>query len=171
MVQSYLRHGPTQVLHQPASECYSDYRAGIWSDLQRFVEFCIRWQACIRPRLGRRPCLGHEERTHGSSSFLSVLREFALTIIQLAMWHETGHRAEVTCIQRSPQQNMFAVGYADGSVRLWDSSLGSVRAAFNGHRKAVTALAFDTQGVRLASGSQDTDLIVWDLVADVGLYR
>ena len=66
---------------------------------------------------------------------------------------------------------MFAVGYADGSVRLWDSSLGSVRAAFNGHRKAVTALAFDTQGVRLASGSQDTDLIVWDLVADVGLYR
>lgn len=66
---------------------------------------------------------------------------------------------------------MFAVGYADGSVRLWDSTLGSVRATFNGHRKAVTALAFDTQGVRLASGSQDTDLIVWDLVAEVGLYR
>lgn len=87
------------------------------------------------------------------------------------MWHETGHRAEVTCIQPSPQQNIFAVGYADGSVRLWDSILGSVRATFNGHRKAVTALAFDRQGVRLVSGSQDTDLIVWDAVADVGLYR
>lgn len=87
------------------------------------------------------------------------------------MWHETGHRAEVTYVQRSPQQNVFAVGYADGSVRLWDSILGTVCATFNGHRKAVTALAFDKQGVRLASGSQDTDLIVWDLVAEVGLYR
>ncbi|KAF9247204.1 WD-repeat-containing protein [Melanogaster broomeanus] len=89
----------------------------------------------------------------------------------LAMWHETGHRAEVTCIQRSHQGNIFAVGYADGSVRLWDSATGSVHATFNGHKKAVTALAFDSQDTKLASGSQDTDLIIWDIVAEAGLYR
>ncbi|KAI6119434.1 WD40-repeat-containing domain protein [Pisolithus croceorrhizus] len=90
---------------------------------------------------------------------------------QLAMWHETGHRAEVTCIERSPQGNVFGIGYADGSIRLWDSGSSSVIATFNGHKKAVTALAFDNEGVRLASGSQDTDLIIWDIVAEAGLYR
>jgi U3 small nucleolar RNA-associated protein 12 len=90
---------------------------------------------------------------------------------QLAMWHETGHRAEVTCICRSPQENIFAVGYADGSVRLWNGASVSVVATFNGHQKSVTALAFDARGTRLASGSQDTNIIVWDVVAEAGLYR
>ncbi|KAG8711931.1 hypothetical protein FRC11_001431 [Ceratobasidium sp. 423] len=89
----------------------------------------------------------------------------------LAMWHETGHRAEVTCIRRSPVEETFAVGYADGSIRLWDSTNGNVTVVFNGHRKAVTALAFDGSGTRLASGSQDTELIIWDVVAETGLYR
>lgn len=87
------------------------------------------------------------------------------------MWHDTGHRAEVTCILRSPQKDHFAVGYADGSIRLWSASVGSVITTFNGHKKAVSALAFDQEGTRLASGSQDTDLIVWDIVAEAGLYR
>ncbi|PCH41262.1 WD-repeat-containing protein [Wolfiporia cocos MD-104 SS10] len=89
----------------------------------------------------------------------------------LAMWHETGHRAEVTCILRSPQKDTFAVGYADGSIRLWSASASSVIATFNGHKKAITALAFDDAGVRLASGSQDTDLILWDVVGEAGLFR
>lgn len=41
----------------------------------------------------------------------------------------------------------------------------------NGHKKAITSLAFDEQGTRLASGSQDTDLIVWDVIGETGLYR
>jgi U3 small nucleolar RNA-associated protein 12 len=90
---------------------------------------------------------------------------------KLAMWHETGHREEVTCILRSPQKDHFAVGYADGSIRLWSASAGSVLTTFNGHKKAITALAFDARGTRLASGSQDTDLIVWDVVGEAGLFR
>ena len=43
--------------------------------------------------------------------------------------------------------------------------------SFNGHRSGITTLAFDKSGVRLASGSQDTDIIVWDLVAEVGLFK
>jgi len=87
------------------------------------------------------------------------------------MWHETEHREEVTCIVQSPQSESFAVGYADGSIRLWNSSTGSVSTTFNGHKKAITALAFDASGTRLASGSQDTDIILWDIVAEAGLYR
>lgn len=87
------------------------------------------------------------------------------------MWHETGHREEVTCICQCHRSQFFAVGYADGSIRLWNASTGSVVTTFNGHKKAVTALAFDDAGVRLASGAQDTDLILWDIVGEAGLYR
>ena len=87
------------------------------------------------------------------------------------MWHETGHKEDVTCIVQSPQPDCFAVGYADGSIRLWSPSSASVTTTFNGHKKAITALAFDESGTQLASGSQDTDLILWDIVGEAGLYR
>lgn len=87
------------------------------------------------------------------------------------MWHETGHRSEVTCMAQSPHKNAFAVGYADGSIRLWNAETSTVIVAFNGHKNAVTALAFDDTGSRLASGSRDTEVIVWDVLAETGLFR
>lgn len=87
------------------------------------------------------------------------------------MWHETGHRSEVTCMVQSVHKDTFAVGYADGSVRLWDAGTSTVVVAFNGHTKAVTALAFDDSGSRLATGSQDNELIVWDVLSETGLFR
>jgi U3 small nucleolar RNA-associated protein 12 len=90
---------------------------------------------------------------------------------QIAMWHESGLKAEVTSIARSSQKDIFAVGYADGSIRLWNASNQSVVATFNGHKNAVTALTFDGTGARLASGSQDTNLILWDVVGESGLFR
>lgn len=87
------------------------------------------------------------------------------------MWHETSHRAEVTCMMQSPRKDIFAVGYADGSIRLWGTGTSAVLVAFNGHKNAVTALAFDDTGSRLASGSQDTELIIWDVLAETGLFR
>lgn len=89
------------------------------------------------------------------------------------MWHQTGLRLAVTAIARAPypQATRFAVGYADGSIRLWDSQTSSVLLTFHGHQRAITTLAFDGMGMMLASGSQDTSVIVWDTVAESGLYR
>jgi len=88
----------------------------------------------------------------------------------IAMWHETGFRSAVTCIANCPdKRDLFAVGYQDGSVRLWQQ--GTVLVTFNGHRKAVTALCFDQEGNRLASAGQDTDIILWDVVAENGMFR
>ncbi|KAK7049601.1 beta transducin [Paramarasmius palmivorus] len=138
MVQSYLRHGPTQA----------------------FGVVCSASSNSVYD---------------GKSAYVPALEDVLVWDVKkgvmLSMWHETGHRAEVTCILRSPKENIFAVGYADGSIRLWDASSGSVVTTFNGHKKSVTALAFNEQGTQLASGSQDTDLIVWDVVGEAGLYR
>lgn len=88
------------------------------------------------------------------------------------MWHETGHRAQVTCIARSHGNlDTYAVGYQDGSIRLWSAKSKSVIVTLNGHKKAVTALEFDRDGTRLASGSQDTDIILWDTIAETGMFR
>jgi len=54
---------------------------------------------------------------------------------------------------------------------LWDSRLATVVITFNGHRSAITAIAFDKQGVRLASGAKDTDIVIWDLIGEVGLFK
>ena len=44
-------------------------------------------------------------------------------------------------------------------------------ATFSGHRKEVSALRFSRSGALLASGSKDTDIVVWDVAAEAGLYR
>lgn len=56
-------------------------------------------------------------------------------------------------------------------MRVWDSRLATVVITFNGHRSAITTIAFDEQGVRLASGAKDTDIVIWDLIGEVGLFK
>jgi U3 small nucleolar RNA-associated protein 12 len=78
----------------------------------------------------------------------------------------------VTAIAQSKtDKDIFAVGYGDGSIRIWDSKISTVIVNFNGHKSAITQLAFDNSGVRLASGSKDTNVIIWDLVAEVGQFK
>jgi U3 small nucleolar RNA-associated protein 12 len=90
----------------------------------------------------------------------------------LSRWRDASCTEEVTVICRSESdQDVFAVGYADGSIRIWDARTSTAIISFNGHKSAVTTLTFDQSGVRLASGSKDTDIIIWDLVSETGLFK
>ncbi|KAJ3031686.1 UNVERIFIED_CONTAM: hypothetical protein HDU68_001203 [Siphonaria sp. JEL0065] len=88
-----------------------------------------------------------------------------------ATWEDIDNSSEVTCIERNPAGDKFAVGYADGSIRLWDFETSNTTTTFTGHKTAVTAFAFSHDGSRLASGSKDTDLVIWDTISETGLYR
>ena len=46
-----------------------------------------------------------------------------------------------------------------------------MQVTLTGHRRAVTALRYSRNGSQLASGSQDTDVILWDVIAESGLFR
>ena len=117
--------------------------------------------------------LGKDGRTAYLPGLEDVLAwDMKLVALQQS-WHEVGFRMAVTAIACAPYPNdhRFAVGYSDGSIRLWDSNTQTSLLTFNGHQRAVTSLAFDAVGVQLASGSQDTTIIVWDTVAEQGLFR
>jgi U3 small nucleolar RNA-associated protein 12 len=78
----------------------------------------------------------------------------------------------VTALAKHKEQlaigyNQFNNRYADGSIKL----VGNQVVFLNGHRSAVTSLCFDKNGTRLASGSSDTDIVLWDIVSEEGIFR
>ncbi|XP_053561745.1 WD repeat-containing protein 3 [Bombina bombina] len=82
-----------------------------------------------------------------------------------------GQKQEITQTCPSPDGLSLAVGYEDGSIRIYSLLSGESSITFNGHKAAVTALNYDHLGGRLVSGSKDTDVIVWDVINESGLYR
>lgn len=90
----------------------------------------------------------------------------------LSKWRDSDNKSEVTSLaQCAIQPDLFAVGYADGSIRIWDALSGQVVVSFNGHRNAVTHLRFDREGSRLVSGGRDTDIIIWNLLSEQAEFR
>jgi hypothetical protein len=53
----------------------------------------------------------------------------------------------------------------DQYVRFWDPTAGRELQRLTGHRGDVTSLAFSPDGTRLASGSLDTTILIWDPAA------
>ena len=86
------------------------------------------------------------------------------------------HHGEVTALAIRPDKEALAVGFHDGTIKLYhqteDEYFDSEDSViFNGHKSAVTCLTFDVLGHRLASGSRDTNVIVWDVINECGLFR
>lgn len=69
-----------------------------------------------------------------------------------------------------PRSNLIAVGYANGHTRVFEYETGMLKATFTGHRTAISAIAFDKSGSRLASGGKDCTIVLWDLVGERGLF-
>lgn len=56
-------------------------------------------------------------------------------------------------------------------MRLWSHLDGVCKAVFHGHKSAVSALAFSADGATLVSGGRDTEIIIWDIISETGLFK
>ena len=84
---------------------------------------------------------------------------------------DVSNLGEVTSLALSPDGATVAVGYHAGVINLFAVRTGALQVTLHGHRSAVTSLHYSKGGTVLASGGRDTDVILWDLVTESGLYR
>lgn len=82
-----------------------------------------------------------------------------------------GEKSEVTALCASPDRIHLAVGYSDGTLMVYSLLTGEPDFQLALHRSAINVLRYDTQGLLLVSGGQDTDLVVVDTVEQVGKSR
>ena len=79
----------------------------------------------------------------------------------------------------SPDGRRVAVGpgsydtrrHRDFPIGIWDLDREAPLRLLPGHRKGLTALAFDPTGLRLASGDEDGEVILWDVAEGTLLHR
>lgn len=65
-----------------------------------------------------------------------------------------GENHEVTALAACPRKHHLAVGYSNGTVRVFDLYSGECTVTFNGHRSSVTTVNYDNEGMRLVSGAK-----------------
>eukprot|EP00903_Cladosiphon_okamuranus_P011942 g11216.t1 len=99
------------------------------------------------------------------------LRQCSLVRLLSPEAESAASKAQVTNLVLSPDGNTVAAGYSSGLVLLFSLNTGATAVTLHGHRSAVTAGRYHSSGALLASGSADTDIVVWDAVAESGLYR
>lgn len=91
----------------------------------------------------------------------------------LAYPHNGDHTTALPSVTqlKLSSKGILAAGYFDGSIRLWELKSGKLLHTLNGHRRMISTLEFTECGTTLASGSADTDIIIWDVVAAMGKFR
>ena len=68
----------------------------------------------------------------------------------------------IRCLAFSPDDLTLAAGGDDGVIRTWSADNGTAFETFRGHKNAVLAVAFASNG-NLVSGAADRDAVVWHL--------
>jgi WD40 repeat protein len=74
-----------------------------------------------------------------------------------------GHKDFVSNLAFSPDGLILASGSMDGTIRLWNTTNGTLRARLPGHMQETTDVAFSPDGRTLASVSNGESLKFWHL--------
>jgi WD40 repeat protein len=75
-----------------------------------------------------------------------------------------GHTKQINALEFSPTNShkLLSAGL-DCSIHLWDVTTGSIIGTFEGHTRSIMALAFSPNGEQFVSGSQDYNIVLWNI--------
>lgn len=93
---------------------------------------------------------------------------YSLETGKLVKTFHKAHESHIMTLEVDPTSTLLASGGAEGAVKVWDISGGFVTHNLRGHGGIITCLKFygklGGSDWKLASGSDDTKVRVWDLV-------
>ena len=104
----------------------------------------------------------------GTSKLPRMVLCNAKTGAVLRRWNDSGKRARWGAhMAFAPDCRMLAS--SDGlEVHLWEVATGTEIRSFQGHRADIESLAFSGNGRRLATGSWDSTVLVWNVATEAG---
>ena len=73
-----------------------------------------------------------------------------------------GHKGRVKSAVHSPKENLIAAT-AGSYIHIFNSSTGDLLRTFVGHNSQVSSLAFSSDGNKLASGSENSIIKIWQV--------
>ncbi|HEY0985918.1 MAG TPA: hypothetical protein VGD80_02660 [Kofleriaceae bacterium] len=79
--------------------------------------------------------------------------------------HERRYTSQATNAAFIADGKLYAIGFADGELALFDTASGARAGGVKGHHSSVRGLALSPDGRHLVTGSFDNHLKVWDVGA------
>ncbi|MBI2811030.1 MAG: caspase family protein [Candidatus Melainabacteria bacterium] len=73
----------------------------------------------------------------------------------------TGHAAQITSVEYSPDGKTIATTSEDKTIRLWDSATGTLKIVLGRPNNAINVVAFSPDSAQIVAGSENGSLYFW----------
>jgi pleiotropic regulator 1 len=115
--------------------------------------------------------LAKRQKTASETAGVSIAQRSAMMTRVKPEWHPpwklmrvvSGHTGWVRSICVEPDNQWFATGSADRTIKIWDLASGGLRLTLTGHIMAVRGLAVSKRSPYLFSCGEDKMVKCWDL--------